>query len=760
MNDLNFNLKTKNNWLAHWIWDEGDSTSNTWMCFRKTFECEKIPLSLKAHISVDSKYWLWINDKLVTFEGGLNRGAKQGAGYYDVASLDGCLNQGLNTIAVLVWYWGNEGRNSVDSGKGGFLFELENNEQCILSDSLWKVKRHPSYIAADDPHPSFLYAGHNICYDARSDMDNWNSKNFDDSNWEHATEIGVPPCKPWGELFERPIPPIKDYGVHSYANISCDENSLNKILTADLPYAAHVSPAFAINAEIEGLKIDIRTDRYEVNGGPGDNRKYNSHRTEYITKKGVQNFESLDWLFGEKVIYTFPKGIEVILIQYRETGYNASFSGSFECSDGFLNKLYEKCKRTLYICMRDNYMDCPDRERGQWIGDVSLQIPQTFYALERSSDLLTKKAIRDFILWTKDGVLRGNVPGIHCSELPSQSLNAISEFGMIMSYYIHSGDSSVLYESYDAIIKYLSLWEMDKNGLLIPRKGDWYWFDHGEKIDKPVLEYAWYYSALKSAKKIAELIGEQKDNQFFEDRLEKIENNFDKLFWDGTGYRSAEFYDDRSNAMAVLTGLASSDKWSAILEILTNVKQATPYMEAYILEALFVINHGQAAMSRMRERYAELVSNENSTVWEDFFVLGTKNHAWSGGPLTILSKYVAGVSPLTAGYSTFEILPQLFYIEDLKILIPTVKGEIKVHIINKSDQFILNLDSPSNTNAIVGIPKCLLNDKEVKKVYCNDVCIWENGKLIMDLPIIQKCNDSDSFIKFIAWHGTWSFSAI
>ena len=34
-----------------------------------------------------------------------------------------------------------------------------------------------------------------------------------------------------------------------------------------------------------------------------------------------------------------------------------------------------------------------------------------------------------------------------------------------------------------------------------------------------------------------------------------------------------------------------------------------------------------------------LIVNENSTLWEDFFQLGTKNHAWSGAPLTIVSKY-------------------------------------------------------------------------------------------------------------------------
>lgn len=41
----------------------------------------------------------------------------------------------------------------------------------------------------------------------------------------------------------------------------------------------------------------------------------------------------------------------------------------------------------------------------------------------------------------------------------------------------------------------------------------------------------------------------------------------------------------------------------------------------------------------MLSRYYPLIVNENSTLWEDFCFLGTKNHAWSGGPLTIIHKY-------------------------------------------------------------------------------------------------------------------------
>ncbi len=751
-------LKTKDNWIAKWIWNNEESSPNTWMCFRKTINIDKIPQYCKAFISVDSKYWLWINGKQVVFEGGLNRGPKPDAGYYDMINLDCYVVQGLNTISILVWYWGNEGRNSINSGKGGLLFQLEADDTVIVSDNSWKSLKHPAYIETDAPHPAPLYGGHNIGFDARLDVDNWHLPIFDDSDWNFANEMGLYKTLPWGELFERTIPEIKNYGVLNYAKIS---NNDNATIVADLPYASHICPIFVIDAQEEGLKIDIRTDRYEINGGPGDNNKYINHRTEYITKKGIQAFESLDWLFCEKVYYSFHKNIKVLSVQYRMTGYKTGFAGSFMCNDKFLNELYEKCKRTLYICIRDNYMDCPDRERGQWIGDVSVQIPQTFYSMDRDVDLMTKKSIHDFILWAEEGVLRGNVPGIHCSELPSQSLNAISELGMIMSYYLHSGDSSVLYLSYKPIINYLSLWEFDENGNLLPRrvrKGAWHWFDHGDNIDAEVLEYCWYYTALKSAKAIAEIINNEEDFEFLNTRIDNISSKFDKLYWDGTAYRSIVLYDDRANAMAVIAGLASKEKWESISNILMRVRNSTPYMEVYVLEALCMMDYKKEAMQRMRERYSSLVANENSTLWEDFYELGTRNHAWSGGALTILSKYIAGIYPLEAGYSTFQILPNLVDLNKLNTVVPSIRGEIK-SVISKTDrEFTLSLISPSNTTAVVGIPKKIFSsDGQNATIFCNDVCILDDGKFVPALYMLGKFKDDENYIKFKVSCGKWNF---
>ena len=75
-----------------------------------------------------------------------------------------------------------------------------------------------------------------------------------------------------------------------------------------------------------------------------------------------------------------------------------------------------------------------------------------------------------------------------------------------------------------------------------------------------------------------------------------------------------------------------------------SVFNSTTYMQNYVLIALCEMGYKADAIRRMKCRYQPLIENENSTLWEDFFHLGTKNHAWSGGPATVLLRYFAGIN--------------------------------------------------------------------------------------------------------------------
>ena len=122
-------------------------------------------------------------------------------------------------------------------------------------------------------------------------------------------------------------------------------------------------------------------------------------------------------------------------------------------------------------------------------------------------------------------------------------------------------------------------------------------------------------------------------------------------FWGGGGNAAGKVMDDRANAMAILTGLADmkdAAHRNRLHDVLVTVFNSTTYMEGYVLEALCVLGYKEDAYKRMMSRYYPLIVNENSTIWEDFFILGTKNHAWSGAPLTIVWRYFKELIRYTA----------------------------------------------------------------------------------------------------------------
>ena len=113
-------------------------------------------------------------------------------------------------------------------------------------------------------------------------------------------------------------------------------------------------------------------------------------------------------------------------------------------------------------------------------------------------------------------------------------------------------------------------------------------------------------------------------------------------------------------------------------------------MEYYVLESLCKIGEYSLAERRMCERYSEMIDEDYSTLWENWIKKdGTSNHAWSGGPLVIMSKHIAGIKPLSAGYEKAEIKPQNDLHKSISCTVPAVKGFIKFSYELKNERAII-----------------------------------------------------------------------
>ncbi|MBQ7043719.1 MAG: glycoside hydrolase [Clostridia bacterium] len=720
----------KTDWIAKWIWDKENLTEeNVWMCLSKKVSLDTIPDELIADISADSKYWLYINGKAVVFEGSVKRGPDKNSGYYDSIDIAPFLKEGENSICALVWFWDNETSYSYSgSGQGGFIFEAKNSDISIISDKSWKVKRNSAYIDSPLYPPNYRLPEYSIYFDARKDND-WLNRAYDFSSWENATEYAVGGEGAYGKLYPRGIPFLKDYGLKDYENSESYENHTVKKLfgekiTVDIPYNAQVTPYLKIIAPA-GKKIRITTE----------NTLIGAVSTTYKTKEGEQEFEALGWVNGEHITYKIPKGVTVVALKYRETGYDSSFCGDFKCNDEFLNSLWQKSLRTLYVTMRDSFMDCPDRERAQWWGDVTSEMIMTMYSMDSNSYLLYQKGVEAMLSHVDDTKVLQTVVPISGDyfELPVQQLAGIVGF---LTYYEYTGDKAFIEKVYAASLDYLKLWEIGENNLVVHREGSWDWPDWGKKADMTAIENAWVYYALSATEEMAKILDKNEDISFITERKDTIAKGY-KALWTENGFKSKDVRkpDDRANALAVLSGLAGKEQYDTVAKVLTTTQNSSPYMEYYVLEALCKMGEYEAARDRIKIRYEDMMSEDYSTLWEFWDSWrGTKNHAWSGGPLVIMSKHFAGIIPLDAGYEKVKIEPQYSLSDSLSCTVPSVKGLITLDYKKIDGNCTVSLTLPEGTETVLYVPANAVVNINSETFYRNGEYV--NGK-IGEIEIIE-----------------------
>ncbi|MEN8913767.1 MAG: alpha-L-rhamnosidase C-terminal domain-containing protein [Polaribacter sp.] len=767
-----FSFAFSNEWNnAQWIWQQEDGPSNTWMSFRKIITLDEVPEKVEALIAVDSKFWLWINGEMVLFEGGLSRGPSQAGewnrkqkitptnSWYDTVNIQPYLKKGENTIAILAWYWGRETHKGthIDSGKGGLLFSANIGNQPVVSDASWKALQHPGYDNTIAPSSKAIVQ-YNVLFDAQKSIGDWSEKawyktDFNDENWPRAVEKGKLGVAPWYNVEPNIVPHLINHGLENYENhetLKFPFVSDGKMLKAKLPFNKQITPYLEIEAKA-GDTIFITTDN-----------RLNRINATYITKEGKQSFESFSWMNGHEIRYTIPKGVKVNALKYRWMSVG-KMAGKFEIDDPFYQRLWWMGNNTLFVCARDNFMDCPDRERALWIGDVADQVGYLFYSMDNAGRQLLKKAILQTTAFSENGVM-GALGPLRVRELVAQSLQFIAQG--IWPYYLNTGDKETLEKAYPFVYDYLALFPMQENGLPEYRKGkspdSWNWVDWGVKktIDEQPIQMAFYYLALKEAKKMAEVIGKTEDIKWYSERMDVMKPAFDKAYWKNGFYSTNvdKFKDDRANAIAIVSGIANPDYYNQIVDnVLIPNRFSSPHFEWIAEEAMCIAGRYKASLERMKVQYQSQVDKKTmSTLYEMFPRGGSYNHAWNA-PNTILSKHIAGVRPTKVAWSEFEIMPALVHLENIKKTIPTVKGDIDVEIHVSELEYQLNLSSPKETEAIIGIPK---TEKTIDKVYVNGKCVWSKGKIKKKIKGVLFKGEDMRYLKFVLLSGNWELEAI
>ena len=358
-------------------------------------------------------------------------------------------------------------------------------------------------------------------------------------------------------------------------------------------------------------------------------------------------------------------------------------------------------------------MDCPERERAQWWGDETTLTGEAFYCLSRSADALMRKGMLELCAWAHEsGALHSPIPGNYEDELPGQMLAAVGLYGF-WNYYMNTGDRATIQATYPTVRRYLGLWQLEPSGLTALRNTKWLWGDWGDHRDLRLIIAGWHYMALDAAARMADMLGLPDDAQGYRGTMQQLKVGFN-TYWNGYCYRHDQYMgatDDRVQALAILSGMADKDKYPALFQVLKTQEYSSPYMEKYVMEALFRIGQGAYAMERLKKRIAPMVNHKDYYTLFEFwdahvrnFKGGSNNHAWSGGGLTVISQELMGVAPLEPGYVRFKVDPQYVTFGEAALSIPTVKGMVHTSFKCEKESLCMSVGVPQGTEALVYIP--------------------------------------------------------
>ena len=373
--------------------------------------------------------------------------------YYQTYDVTGVLRQGANAIGAVLsdgWYsgyiWsGRDTYGSVPRLRAQIEIEYADGTlQTVATNETWKLSYGP--IREGDVQQGETY-------DARLEMPGWDTAAFDDSTWQPVSvatvpnlQLGVSPCAPVRKQQElkpvrltepRPGVYVFDLGqnIAGWSRIKAKGPRGTKIV---LRISGWLNPDGTIYTDY--LRDARAIDTFYLKGGGDEVWEPSTtyHGFQYVEVTGYPGTPTLDDLTGIECHSTLPT------------------TGTFECSDARVNKLYSNLLRT----MRDNLVDiptgCADRaERLGWCAKTPLVNTWT-YALGMGGflskwmvDLVDSQSLsanENGAAFMQVAPFWGDV------ESPGWSDDGIAvPYGLYKAY----GDTAIIRKHYDAMARYI-----------------------------------------------------------------------------------------------------------------------------------------------------------------------------------------------------------------------------------------------------------------------------------------------------------------
>jgi hypothetical protein len=409
------------------------------------------------------------------------------------------------------------------------------------------------------------------------------------------------------------------------------------------------------------------------------------------------------------------KAVDVDFIYYpvRQTG-------SFECSDPEVNRIWQVGAYTAHLCMQDAVWDGPKRDRLCLAGglDVSERVISSVFG----DRFLIDKSLRGLIADAGNPVSKdvNGIPGYSALWVLCEA-----------DYFRHTGDMAHLrsvHEPLRGLMEYMAT-RIDDKGLLENLKArttfvDWSPDLDGDSPESRRVTLMEFLRAFDEGAWLLEQAGGSSASQKFLRVAEKFRGDTLKNSLDPT----TNIFGGRwqTNAMAVHAGLADANRLTAVWEkILSRPYQftVTPHINFYAISAMAEAGRRKEALEWIRDYWGGMLRPYTTTFWEGYDTRWPEEHfhahlqtdhgegyfvslchGWSSGPTAWLMEQILGIQPVAGGFARVNIRPDLCGLDWARGTEPCPQGLIKVDYRRDVSDFKARVEVPEGVVAQVSMP--------------------------------------------------------
>lgn len=407
---------------------------NRHILFRKKAVLKKSGKAV-LKITADDYYKLYINGVFVT----------QGpaASYphcynYNEVDVTGYLREGENTFAVHTYHQGLVNRVWVSGDRREmFWFDLSlDGERVLVSDESWLCADHTAYSSAGiiGYETQFLEQ-----YDSAAPEVGFESCCFDDSLWSNAA------------VFRH-----ADYTLRKQATPQLVFSETAPAKTEPIPGGVRIDFGFEavgyLTAKAKGKKGDTVLIRLgeELNedGSVRFEMRCNCRYEDRWVLSGKEDvLDQFDYKAFRYAELLFPEGTEISDIRFVIRHYPFEQKRDYPTDDPDLQKIFKLCADSIRYGSQENFMDCPTREKGQYLNDIT--VTGRSHAVLTGDTSLYKKALRDF---ADSAFICPGLMTVSGGSLMQEIADASLQFpAMVLWVYAMDGDRDFLEEMEPAI---------------------------------------------------------------------------------------------------------------------------------------------------------------------------------------------------------------------------------------------------------------------------------------------------------------------